>query len=413
MRAGAARVAGSSLSTRLTVRYRLTPWWAKVLVIFAASRVVTTSLLLGFASIQGPNPWTGAAPGYFDFARIWDGNWYNIIAVAGYPSTVPITADGHVGESAWAFMPGYPALVRLFLVFGVDFGVAAVLVSTALALGTALVFYRLMVLFLPSQAALFSVVLFCVAPLSPILQVAYAESMFLFLLVVALFLLVQRRYWVLIPVIAAMSVTRPGVLAFALVLLLHVIQRWWLDRRGREAFPPRERVAAIVAGLSAAVLGMAWVLIAGLVTGRITAYLDTELAWRSVYIGYDDLVPFTPWFRAASWWADWWQVPPVLLTLALALVIALCAVLLFTAPVRRLGVDIRFWLASYALYLLAVFFPQSSTFRLLMPLFPALGALAQPRSIVYRVVLVALCILGQWAWIDIAWWVDGRDWTPP
>ena len=52
----------------------------------------------------------------------------------------------------------------------------------------------------------------------------------------------------------------------------------------------------------------------------------------------------------------------------------------FTPWVRRLGVDLRFWMLSYALYLLAVFFPQSSTFRLLVPLAPALGALAIPRS---------------------------------
>ena len=46
---------------------------------------------------------------------------------------------------------------------------------------------------------------------------------------------------------------------------------------------------------------------------------------------------------------------------------------MFTPAVKRLGVDLRFWVASYALYLLAVFFPQSSTFRLLMPMFPLLG----------------------------------------
>ena len=46
---------------------------------------------------------------------------------------------------------------------------------------------------------------------------------------------------------------------------------------------------------------------------------------------------------------------------------------------ERDGVDVRFWLASYALYLLAVFFPQSSTFRLLVPMFPLLGVVAQPR----------------------------------
>jgi len=81
--------------------------------------------------------------------------------------------------------------------------------------------------------------------------------------------------------------------------------------------------------------------------------------------------------------------------------------------VERLSVNMRLWLASYAIYLLAVFFPQSSTFRLLMPLFPALGALAVPRSKIYRIGLVLVCIAGQVGWMTIAWGVDGRDWTPP
>lgn len=407
-------MAVGGLRTALRVRYRLTPWWAKVLVVFAVSRVVTTGLLLHYAGLQQQNAWTRASPGYFDFAKIWDGHWYYIIAAVGYPTELPFTEDGHVGESAWAFMPAYPSVVRfLMLLTGLDFSVVAVVVSVAFAAGAALMLYRLLALVLPGSTALFAVVLFCFGPLSPILQVSYAESMHAFLLALALYLLVQRRYWILIPVIAVMALTRPSGLAFALALLLHVIHRWWMARKGREAFPWPERVASVVAGLFSAFMGVAWLLIAGLVTGRPTAYLETELAWRAAYIGYEELVPFTPWFHAAEWWAGWWQVPSWLVTLALVLLILTCATLLVTPPFRRLGVDIRFWLASYALYLLAVFFPQSSTFRLLLPLFPGLGALAIPRSPVYRVVLVAVCILGQWGWIHVAWWVDGYDWTPP
>jgi len=50
---------------------------------------------------------------------------------------------------------------------------------------------------------------------------------------------------------------------------------------------------------------------------------------------------------------------------------------------------------------------------LLIPLFPLAGALAVPRSRVYRVLLVALLIAGQWVWCYYCWWVDGTDWTPP
>ena len=96
---------------------------------------------------------------------------------------MPITDDGHVGESAWAFMPAYPSLVRvIMLATGLDFAVVGVIVSVGFALAAALMFYKLIHLVQPGSVALFAVVLFCLAPLSPILQVSYAESMHLFLL---------------------------------------------------------------------------------------------------------------------------------------------------------------------------------------------------------------------------------------
>lgn len=389
------------------VRYRLTPWWGKVIAIWAVSRVVTTTLVLVLASVQGPNPWTGASPNYADFANIWDGRWYNIVAVAGYPAVLPLTDAGQVSENAWAFMPGYPAVVRLLMIVsGAQWAPVAVFVSLVFSLATALLFYRLMRRVLGPSTALFSVVLFCFAPLSPILQFGYAESMYLFFLTLALYLLLERRYVVLFPVIAVMALTRPSGLAFGLALALHVVHRWFA--RGRDPFPLGERMLSASVAVFSAVSGLAWPLIALLVTGSLTAYTDTELAWRAPYIGYQELVPFTAWFQGGLWWLGM----PLGIVVVAALIVAF-TLFMFTPAVKRLGVDLRFWVASYALYLLAVFFPQSSTFRLLMPVFPLLGAVAQPRSILYRVGVILLCIVGQWGWLLICWGVDGADWTPP
>lgn len=389
---------------------RRLPWWGRVLAVFVASRLVTTAILLYFASIQEANPWTNAAPGYAQYSRIWDGHWYYIISVVGYPSTLPITDTGHVGESAWAFMPAYPAIAGLFTtITRLDFGVVASAISVIFALATALVFYRLVVRVLDESAALFAVVLFCFAPLSPILQLAYAESMALFFLVLALWLLVSRHYWSLIPVVAVMAITRPSGLAFALALALHVVYRWY--RRRDDPFEPYEAVAAVTATIAAGLAGLAWLLIAWAVTGSPSAYLDTELAWRSAYIGYQQLVPFTAWFHAASFWGQF-ELGWLLVAVAAIVIVAFAALLLSRAA-RRIQVDLRFWLVSYSLYLLAVFFPQSSTFRLLMPLFPALAIVAQPRHPAYRILLVVLCVVGQIVWVRIGWFVDGADWTPP
>jgi hypothetical protein len=382
-----------------------------VIVIWLVSRVITTTMMMVFAGWQQQNPWTGAHPDYLSFAQLWDSTWYHIVAVGGYPSTLPLTADGHVGESAWAFMPAYPMLVRaLMVVTALPWDPVSLFVSFGFSLAAALMFYRLMHMVLPAGTALFSVVLFCVAPLSPILQVSYAESMYLFLLALALYLLVQRRYALLFPVVAIMALTRPSGLAFALALALHVGHRW-LTRR-KDPFPIVQLVLSIGVTLFSLVMGFAWTIIAWGVTGSPSAYTDTELAWRSSYIGYSPLTPFAGWIQGAGFWSERSGLGPFAYVL-LALLVASAGIALLLPAVRRLGVDLRFWLASYALYLLAVFFPQSSTFRLLVPFFPALGAVAIPRSRIYRSVMVVLFIAGQFGWLYICWWSDGYDWTPP
>lgn len=289
--------------------------------------------------------------------------------------------------------------------------VASVAVSFVFGLGAALVFYRLMKRVLgDGSAAMFAVVLFSVAPVSALFQLSYAESMYTFLLVLGLYLVVCRRYGWLIPLIAVMALTRPSGLAFALFLGLHVIVRF--VTRSRDHFPWRKRIEVSLIALFSAIMGLFWLTIAGLVTGDPTAYTDTELAWRSVYIGYQELVPFAPWLQGANWWLPPAHGFPVGSVVVLLLVAAF-ALTMFTPPVRRLGTDLRLWVASYAVYLLAVFFPQSSTFRLLMPMFPLLGAVALPRSRAYRISMVVLSIALQIGWLLICWGVDRADWTPP
>jgi hypothetical protein len=311
-----------------------------------------------------------------------------------------------VAENAWAFLPVYPALVGAMVVLGLPWNAASVLVSTLAGLGAALVFHRLMSRFLEPDRALFAVVLFCVAPVAPIMQFGYAESLGFLWLALALLLLVDRRYAWLFPVIALWSFTRPGALAFALALGLHWLWRWF--RRDRQAFPVRERVLAASVAVFAGLAGLAWPAIVWAVTGELHGYTETELAWRSAYIGYEELVPFTAWFQSG----DWWLGQPLGTISVLSIIVAFGLVIASPA-VRRLGVDIRLWSVSYALYLLAVFFPQSSTFRILAPLFPLLGAIALPRARWYRWAVVALSLALQLGWLLLCWGIDGRDWTPP
>ncbi len=92
---------------------------------------------------------------------------------------------------------------------------------------------------------------------------------------------------------------------------------------------------------------------------------------------------------------------------------AVAAVLLLEPHVGRLGVEVRLWAASYLLYLLAVFLPQSSLFRLLFPLSPLWGAMAQPRSIAWRIGVLVTCLVGQGWWIWNVYNLGNQFWHIP
>lgn len=383
------------------------PWWLRVVLIYGGARLITTAMVLFLSTQLGPTARAGENPGFFTYSALWDGVWYWFVAANGYPTELPVNDTGHVAENQWAFMPVYPGLVQVLSVStGLWWPAMAFFVSLVFGFGAALVLYRLLLLKLDSSTAMFSVVLFSVAPLSFILQMAYAESLHLFLLALALYLLLRRRYALLFPVVAVMALTRPSGLAFALALGLHWIARY--RARARDPFPRTERLLA--AGLTgfSVLMGFAWLLIAWAVTGSPSAYTDTELAWRAPVVGYGELLPFAPWFQSASYWLGWPAGP----VLVVALVLVFGGIL-FLPAVRRLGSDLRFWLASYGLYLFAVFFPQSSVFRLLLPMFPLLGAIALPRSPVYRSGAVAVSLVLQWLWLYVTWGPNESYWTVP
>ena len=394
--------------------WRALPWWARVTVVFVLGRALDTVLLLWQAAIEGANAWTGAHPRYLDFANIWDGRWYQIIAAVGYPRTLQFDATGHVTQNQWAFLPVYPYVVKGVMALGLSWEAAAVLVTVLCAWGATLVFYKLMRTRLRPSTAMYATVLFSVAPVAALFQVAYAEAMFTLLLAAILYLWVKRRFWWMLPLIVLAAFTRPGEVALALALGLWVAWRLWRAWRRTESFQMPELAASVIATLVALISGLAWPVIADHVTGYPGTYTQTELSWRVSYTGWSPLVPFTPWIQGAKWWFTLWLHTPAWVGyLALAALVGLSIVFLLVPPARRLGVELRLWLLSYGLYVLAVFFPQSSSFRILLPLFPALGVVAAPRAKWYRIGVVVVFVAAQVGWLLLAWTIGDYDWSPP
>lgn len=390
------------------------PVAVRIGIVYVLSRLVTTGFFLLASALSTPLSRFGENPGLASLAIGWDAQWYWFVAVHGYPAVLPLTESGQVAENQWAFMPIYPYLANAVGAALGSWGAGAVVISLLAGYLSALVLYRLLRDRLGDGASLWAVVFFVSAPLAAIFQIGYAEALFLLWLFLGILAVQRRRYAWLYLLVPLMGFTRPGVLAFALFLGLHGIQRW-LARR-REALPVAHVVHIVLAGLLTVAVGFSWQVIAGIVTGDHGAYLATELAWRRNWIGGADevFVPFDGFVRAAAFWFQAWGLGEIAGYIALAvLVVGLAALLLFEPHVRRLGPEIRLWSASYLVYLLLVFFPQSSVFRLLVPLSPLWGAAAVPRSTTWRTCVLAACLAGQWWWIYNMYALGNAYWQIP
>lgn len=363
--------------------------------------------MLASAAGQRATGYSGAHPDYVTYANFWDARWYEFIAIAGYPTTLPLDAMGHVSQNAWAFLPVYPLLVGgIAVLTNASWATVAVVVSLLAGWGFAVVLHRLLAERIPEREATWAVAFVVFAPASPLFGVGYAESLFLLLLALALLMLMHRSYALLAAILVALAFTRPGALAFAVTIGIVALVRW--RNRARDPFPVAERLVLAALAVWTTALGFAWALIADLVTGSPGAYIDTELAWRAGYIGRTELIPGTAWFQGAHWWFGdpWTYLLPIAAIAAFVLVVQLPAT-------RRLGVEPVAWIVGYALYLFLVFFPQSSTVRLLAPMFPLAGALAAIRSSRLKFAILLFGVIGQVWWVAATWQVNGADWTPP
>ena len=382
------------------------PWWLQVGLLYAATRLFSFAVFLGAAWHAEASPWGGRQPDYLTFINRWDAGWYEQVFDAGYPTTIPRHDNGSAYPNQWAFFPLFPVLARGFsAVTGLEWAASGAIVATAAGLAAALMVYVLFRNFAAPGTALWGVALFASFPASPVLQVPYAESLGIFFLAAALHLLLKRNYIAAVPMVILLCLSRPTGVPFVAVVGLHLVLRWW--HRKRDPFRAIEVLWGGVLLVVSAVMAFAWMLVAWWVTGERTAYTDTETAWRGT-----ELVLFKPWFDAG---VD--LVGPLWGPLLPLIFVALALLYLNSKAVRRLGVDVRIWCGMYLLYLMAVLDPQSSTFRMLLPLFPlALAAAFISTSRAYRASVLVMFSVLQIVWVVWLWQLaaisTGQAWPP-
>jgi hypothetical protein len=374
-------------------RHRTVPDVVPVLACYALSRLWAAAVVLRSTGLQRPSVWTGAHSGYFDMALLWDAQWYKTIAERGYPATLPVDAAGVVQQNPWAFYPGFPMTTRLVMaVTGLPFSVAAVLLNVVLGACTVVVVLRLLTRVAGRRVAVGAVVLLCTFPASPVLQIAYSESLALLLLALALWWLVERRYLLCGVAVVALSLSRPVAAPFAVVVLVHVLVRWRAARSGgHDPFPPAQRLQVIALGLVAAASTLLWPALVGVVTGVPDAFRLTQGAWRTS----GRVEPFEQALGIVRLlWGDsgpWYLLLGVLVLAALVL----------SPWGRRLGPELQAWSLAYPAYLLAATEPWTSTFRFLLLAFP-LGAMAAIAAR-WRWAVAVLAVAGlllEVRWVD-------------
>lgn len=382
-------------------------------VIYLGARGVTTVLFL-LASVLSPaDSRFGPGADLATYVQAWDAQYYQRIAREGYPVELPLTDDGQVAQNAWAFMPLFSWAAGLLGVILGSWAAGAVVIALVCGYLCCLALRSILVDRIGESAATWAVVFFACAPLAAMFQVGYAEAPFLLLILLGIRCLQTRRYTWLYGILPVMAFTRPGVLAFGLLLVLHLAWRW--RSRADDPLARREAGHLLATATLAVVLGLSWQVIAAVVTGRPDAYLETELSWRRLWMGdAGGFVPGEGWLLAAEYWFGSWGLDAVWGVAAVGLLVAAVACLLLFEPhVRRLGIEVRLWAASYVIYLLAVFLPQSSVFRLLFPLSPLWGAVAQPKSLLWRVGVLIGCLAGQWWWIWNMYGLGTEFWHIP
>jgi hypothetical protein len=386
-----------------------------IALIYLAARAVTFGFLILAAALSAEGTRFGAGATVQDLMVGWDAQWYWYLAVNGYPAELPLTDAGAVAENQWAFMPIYAYLAAAMApLVGGWWGVAAVVISLVAGYGATYVLYRMLRDRIGGTAAIWAAAFFAAGPLAALFQVGYAEALFLLWLFLALWAVTARRFVWVYPLVILMGYTRPGVLAFALFIGLFGI--WRFFSRRTEPLRAREVVHIVALGALATVVGFSWQIIAAVVTGNPGAYLATELAWRRNWLPGDEghFLPFDAFVRGAAFWGEVWGWGAAGGVILLVLILAgVTAALLWAPQVRAVGPEIRLWAVSYLVYLLAVFFPQSSIFRLLVPLSPLWGAFAVPRSLVWRVGVLIACLAGQWWWIYNMYALGNRFWQIP
>ena len=205
----------------------------------------------------------------------WDGGWYLAIAEHGYVGAVEGSGDAGL---RWAFLPGYPALVRgLSELTGLSVAVSGVVLSITTGAAAMVVIWIVVTDVLGDNVATSTAALMAFFPTSYVLSMVYTEGVFLLLAAIGLHAAMKRR-WLLGGAVAALAclVRAPGLIVVAVLLVAAFVD----VRAGRASL-------RMLAGLVLSVTGIAsWLLYQWVRVGTFSASADAQrIGWYNEFPG--------------------------------------------------------------------------------------------------------------------------------
>ncbi len=347
-------------------------------------------------------------PGLSGVLANWDGQWYERIAMDGYP-TGP---ESHSANDlwTWAFPPIFPMAVRVVMALtGLGFPVAAVVLNLILGgIATALL-YRLLRAQIGAALAVAGALAMNTFVSAPLFMLAYSEPAALVFLLLAIRSTLAHRYAVALASVLLLAFTRPVAAPLALVFAAHFLLR--LRNRNADPFRPASQVLLTVCALLSLFSPFLWNTIASMLFG---ATRPTAEQTNGPLSGVSRTASMLGSFEF-GWVGGVGRIAGV--GGALAIVASLAVTLCLTDVVARrlrLPLELRVWGAAYLVFVILVTPPTPGLLRYLL--------LAAPLLIVLQIVplswrkrtaglgtfalLTAVALWTQWLWIRYLYILD-------
>ncbi len=327
-----------------------------VLACLAGGLALTLLQILFVIGVQKESRFLGA---YRNLAQ-WDSEHYQQIAFRGYYSDIPVIYEGTVlTRASWikntnvAFFPGYPVVIKPFLLF-FNWRIASVVAAHFTAIGMWTTFLLLMRRLRIAGIATAAVILLTVShPAGFYLVAAYSESLFLWGLFGMLLWMnsESKRGWLWTGLHGALaSFTRIFGMALFVLPVIGTLADRWPDVRTKESI--KEFLKSSYAGIMTLVGGLSFFAYCQMMFGRWDLYFQrqaagwdiqpTYLLWQSEFL--DSLFL---WYTPVKM-SDGWEVSK-----------------------SATPITLWFLLAAFAIDLAVSFFRKDKSFRTRVPLWAA------------------------------------------